>query len=87
MEPEGSLPVHCSRPLVSVLTQFFAVHNFSPYFPKIHSIIIFPSILMSSKWPLTSFQSFQSKYCVHFSSLLSVLHAAPTQSSLTWSAE
>jgi hypothetical protein len=38
MEPEGSLP-----------SQMNLVHNLPPYFPKIHSDIIFPSTSRTSK--------------------------------------
>jgi hypothetical protein len=39
MEPEGSLP-----PLVPILSHMNPVHILSPYFPKIHYNIIFPSM-------------------------------------------
>jgi len=51
MEPEDSLPCsHKSLPLISILSQMNPVQNFPPYSPKNHSYIIFPSMLMSSKW-------------------------------------
>jgi len=52
MEPEGSL--HCSQEpaTVPVQGQMNPVDNFSPYFAKIHSNIIFPSVPRSSEWTL-----------------------------------
>jgi len=49
MEPEGSLP--CSQQPANgpYLDQMRPVHNFTPYFSKIHSIIIFPFTPRSSK--------------------------------------
>jgi len=43
---------HKSSPLVPILCQTNPVHNFSFYFPKIHPIIILPSMPRSSKWSL-----------------------------------
>jgi hypothetical protein len=37
-----------SPPFVPALRQIYLVHTFSPYFPSIHSYIIFPSTLRSS---------------------------------------
>jgi hypothetical protein len=49
-----------------------AVRTFPPYFPKIHSNIIFPSRTRSSV--VSSLQIFCLKFCMHFSSLSHVLH-------------
>jgi hypothetical protein len=51
------------------------IHIFPPYFPKIHSNVIFPSTPGSSKWSLP--YRFESKYCIQFSSLPSMLHVPP----------
>jgi len=37
-------------PLVPTLNQMHPAHNFSPYFPTIHSNIIFPSAPSLSEW-------------------------------------
>jgi hypothetical protein len=44
--------VHMILPLVPLLSQLNPVHNSSPYFPEIHSNIIFPPTPSSSKWSL-----------------------------------
>jgi len=41
-------------PLVPILRQMHPVHTLPPYFPKIHSNIIFPSMPRSSKWSFPS---------------------------------
>jgi len=55
--------VHKSLPLRPVLNQINPVHNFLPYFSKIHSNVVLPSTPRSSKWsrpfkfPDTNFQA------------------------------
>jgi hypothetical protein len=48
MEPEGSLLCSQQPATGPYLSQMNAVHTFPPYFPEIHSNIIFPSTLTSS---------------------------------------
>jgi len=43
------------------------VHNFPPYFPKIHSNIIFPYTSISSKWSLSFTFSNQKLVCTYLS--------------------
>jgi len=51
-------------PLVSVLSQMHPVHTFSPYFPMIHSNIIFPSMPKSSAWFLPFIFSNRNFVCI-----------------------
>jgi hypothetical protein len=53
--PEGSLPCLPEPPLVTIPCQNNQVHTFPPYFPKIHSNIKFPSMLMLMSYYFFSF--------------------------------
>jgi len=74
--PKINYPVPKNPPLVPILRQMRPVHTLPSYFPKIHANIILPST------PWSSLQVFQPKYCMHFSSLSSVLHVPPISSSV-----
>jgi len=53
MDSEGSL--FCSQePITDPCPQMYPVHNFPPYFPKMYSNVIFPSMPKTSKWLLPS---------------------------------
>jgi hypothetical protein len=51
IELEGSFCIQKSLPLVPLLRQMYPVHTFPPYFSKIHSKIVLPSMTRSSKRP------------------------------------
>jgi len=44
--------IHKSPPLVPILNLINLMYTFPPYFPEIHSNIIWPSTPRSYKWPL-----------------------------------
>jgi len=50
--PKFHYPVRKGLPLVNFLSQMHQVHTRSPYFPKIHSNIIFQFTHRFSKWSL-----------------------------------
>jgi hypothetical protein len=41
--PKVDCRVHNSPPLIPTLSQMYPIQNFAPYFPKVHSNIIFSS--------------------------------------------
>jgi len=70
-----------SQSLLHTFSQMNAAHKLPPYFIKLHFNIILSSTTTSPKWSLR-FRLFGRKFCMHFSSLLRVLHARPIMSSL-----
>jgi hypothetical protein len=87
--PSWNLKIQCcvnkGSPLAPTLSQINPI-NFSPYFPKIHSYIMLPLMLMlmlmSSKW-FPPFR-FSDQNSMHFSPLPCVLYDLPISSSLIW---
>jgi len=73
-EPKVLYRGHNSPLLVSILRQMNPVHTFPPYFPKVHSNIMFPCTSRSSERSL-SFRFSDQNFVMHFSSPLYVLHA------------
>jgi hypothetical protein len=76
MEQESSLPCSQERATGPYLGQMHPVHNFSLYFPKIHSNIILPCTPRSSGWSLPFRFSNQNIVRI-ISSPPCVLHARP----------
>jgi hypothetical protein len=69
--PKVHYRVHKSSPPVPTLSQMNPVHTFPPYFPKVHSNVIFTPMHKSSDWSLIS--GFQTKTLYAF--LISAMHA------------
>jgi len=57
---------YCVHNSLPVLSQMQAVHSFPPYFPKIHSNIIFPSTSRSSSWSLPFRFCDQNLICISY---------------------
>jgi len=66
-------------PLVLTLSQMYPAHMFPPYFSKIHSNIILPSMPRSSEWFLAFRLSNENISCLsHFSCAYYVFHSSHT---------
>jgi hypothetical protein len=59
--------VHNNPPLVLVQNHMRPLYNFSHYFPKIHSNIIFPSTPRSSEWSLPFRFCDENVECISYS--------------------
>jgi hypothetical protein len=64
MEPEGSLPYSQKLRMVPILSLMHPVNTFPPYFRKIHSNIILPTMSRSSEWYILFRFSNQHFVCV-----------------------
>jgi len=64
MEPEGLLSCSQDPTTSTYLSQMNPVHTFSPYFHKVYSNIIFPSMPRSSEWCFPFRFSNQTLVCI-----------------------